>query len=592
MSLHSHWTWEFDVPREALWRYLADTDWVNEHAGLPKITPRFEPLPHGGTRKFGSFRQGPLTFEWEERPTQWQVPEFFAVDRLYSRGLLKRFVNRTALEDLGEGRTRVVVDVDLQAASPLLDPLLPLLAAHGKRGADKAFRLAAALAADDGAPQTDRVENEVFAPLRAAGVDPKVVAAISGFVDTAEDRDLLHIRPYELAARWNLPRREVLRGFLAATRAGLFNLRWNVICPSCRGPSPGIDSLGELQKGYHCPACNVPFDAVFDRSVEVTFDARPLGKRKIEEGFFCLASPQRSAHVFAQYAIAPGEVESFELDLPAGSYDFNVIATSLVPFTVEAGAGERALRTTVREDAPLELPHALEPGTLRFEVTNALDREIVIRVEEGRWPDTIATAAHVTALQEFRDLFSSEVLAPGLELGIETMAILFTDLFGSTAMYSKTGDAPAFRIVTDHFDVVEGIVARHEGTIVKTIGDAVMAAFADPVQALGAALELDEGVRTISVDGEPLRLRVGFHVGPCIAMRANERIDYFGTTVNLAARLQSLAGVGEVTLAASVLARPAFAAALDALHLPVGRESRPIKGFPDPVDILRITCVP
>ena len=44
-------------------------------------------------------------------------------------------------------------------------------------------------------------------------------------------------------------------------------------------------------------------------------------------------------------------------------------------------------------------------------------------------------------------------------------------------------------------------------------------------------------------------MRVGFHVGPCIAMRANDRIDYFGTTVNLAARLESLAHAGEITLA-------------------------------------------
>ena len=153
------------------------------------------------------------------------------------------------------------------------------------------------------------------------------------------------------------------------------------------------------------------------------------------------------------------------------------------------------------------------------------------------------------------------------------MAVLFTDLIGSTAMYAKTGDAGAFRIVNDHFDVVRDIVARHEGAMVKTIGDAVMAVFVDPLKCFDAALELDESIRTISADGEPLRMRVGFHVGPCIAMRANDRIDYFGTTVNLAARLESLAHAGEITLAKEVAERPAIAARLSGLGARVTEET-------------------
>src|SRR6185312_13478191 len=143
---------------------------------------------------------------------------------------------------------------------------------------------------------------------------------------------------------------------------------------------------------------------------------------------------------------------------------------------------------------------------------------------------------------------------------------------GSTAMYSRTGDAPAFRVVTDHFDALREIIARHDGTIVKTIGDAVMAAFTDPAQCFAAAIELDNVVMGIHCEGTPLRLRVGFHSGPCIAMRANERIDYFGTNVNLAARLESLAKAGEVTMAASDAAVPKIAEQLAALGAAVTRE--------------------
>ncbi|HZY98330.1 MAG TPA: adenylate/guanylate cyclase domain-containing protein [Candidatus Baltobacteraceae bacterium] len=590
MSYTARWTWEFDAPRERLWEYLADTDWVNAHAGLPRIEPRFKPLPEGGTRKFGSFRRGPIYVEWEEMPTVWRVPEFYTVERRYAHGPLRRFVNTAAFEVLSPSRTRVVFDVELEASTPLLEPLLPLIAAQGKRGANRAFSLGAKLAAQsDGVPEAP-VRANVFAPLLDAGIAPVVVAALEAFVAAAEDRDLLRMRPYELADRWQLARREVLRAFLAATRAGRFNLRWNVICPGCRGPMPGLDSLGSLKGGYHCPNCNVPFDAVFDRTVEVTFNARPLG-RGGEEGLFCIASPQRSAHVYAQTPIGSGSSETMGVTLPAGSYDFNAIGVARVPFVTAVDEAERDARARIDQNA-VDLPHAFGNGTIRFTIDNQAGRDLVVRLEDGRWPDTLVTAAHVTALQEFRDLFSSEVLAPGLELGIETLAVLFTDLVGSTAMYSRTGDAPAFRIVTDHFDALREIVARHDGTIVKTIGDAVMAAFSDPADCFAAAIELDGVVMGIQCDGVPLRLRVGFHSGPCIAMRANDRIDYFGTNVNLAARLESLAAAGEVTMARSDAEIPAIAERLAKLGAAVFHEALSIKGFEQPIEVVRVANLP
>ncbi|MBV8155695.1 MAG: adenylate/guanylate cyclase domain-containing protein, partial [Candidatus Eremiobacteraeota bacterium] len=331
-----------------------------------------------------------------------------------------------------------------------------------------------------------------------------------------------------------------------------------------------------------------PFDAVFDRSVEVTFNARPLG-RGGEEGLFCLASPQRSAHVYAQSVLPAGTSEEVLLALRAGVYDVNAVGVAVAPFVASAN---NTLRRAVAQitDGSVDVPDAVGTGELQLLVENRLDRDAIVRIEDGRWPDTLVTAAEVTAMQEFRDLFSSEVLAPGLELGIESLAILFTDLVGSTALYSRAGDAPAFRIVTNHFDAIRDVVARYEGTIVKTIGDAVMAVFVDPVRCFDAALELDACVTTIESDGMPLRLRVGFHSGPCIAMRANDRIDYFGTNVNLAARLQSVAEAGQVTMGSSDAALPAIAARIAAVRATIEKETLDVKGFSNAVDVVRVTA--
>lgn len=574
MPLRRTWTWEFAAARERLWRYLGDTDWVNEHAGLPRISVRFEALPEGGTRRIASLRRWPFTVEWEERPTIWQAPEFHEVDRVYSRGPLSRFRSRTSLEALGAGRTRVRVDLELTAKSPLLDPLLPLVAAQGKRGANRAFALAAQLASrGEAVPPSDAEQ------------------ALQRFLESAGDRDVRRMRPFELADSWGLPRRDVLRAFLSATRAGKLNLRWSVLCPGCRGPGTGVETLAALQRENHCDTCNVSFDAAFDRSVEVTFDARPMRPGLAPQTLFCIASPQRSAHVHAQRLVSAGAREEAQLTLSAGTYDVNAVGITAVPFFVSPD-GETRCDLPVRISShAMSVPEAVASGTVRVSIENTTDRETLVRIEDGRWPDTIVTAAQVTALQEFRDLFSSEVLSPGLELGIESISVLFTDLVGSTAMYSRTGDAPAFRIVTDHFAVIREIVARREGTIVKTIGDAVMAVFVDAGNCFKAAVELDAKVGAVRWDGTPLRLRAGMHAGPCIAMRANERIDYFGTTVNLAARLESLANAGEVAMARADADRSDVAPLLARFANRTSTESLTIKGFPQPIEVVRLRVV-
>ncbi|HRG08884.1 MAG TPA: hypothetical protein PLJ08_09925, partial [Cyclobacteriaceae bacterium] len=73
------------------------------------------------------------------------------------------------------------------------------------------------------------------------------------------------------------------------------------------------------------------------------------------------------------------------------------------------------------------------------------------------WSDQAATAADVTILQVFRDLFSSEVLRAGEEISVGSMTLMFTDLRNSTKLYRDIGDAPAYGRVREHFEVLEGL---------------------------------------------------------------------------------------------------------------------------------------
>ena len=177
---------------------------------------------------------------------------------------------------------------------------------------------------------------------------------------------------------------------------------------------------------------------------------------------------------------------------------------------------------------------------------NETDQVQTFELERTAWSDQAATAADVTTLQVFRDLFSSEVLRPGEEISVGSTTLMFTDLRNSTKMYREIGDAPAFGRVREHFEILENAVAAEGGSIVKTMGDAIMAAFRHPVSAMRAVWVVQQ---QIAARGEPpLSLKVGIHHGPCIVVTLNDRLDYFGSTVNITARLPNFSMGGEVIL--------------------------------------------
>ena len=165
----------------------------------------------------------------------------------------------------------------------------------------------------------------------------------------------------------------------------------------------------------------------------------------------------------------------------------------------------------------------------------------------------------MTALQAFRDLFAAEALRPGEQIAVGSLTVLFTDLRDSTRLYREIGDAPAFGSVVGHFDVSARRSPTKDGALVKTIGDAVMAVFRRPVSSLRAMLAAQARAGRSSDGGRPLLLKAGIHAGPCIAVTLNERLDYFGSTVNAAARIVDLSSGEDVVVSGCRLADPEVA---------------------------------
>jgi class 3 adenylate cyclase len=131
----------------------------------------------------------------------------------------------------------------------------------------------------------------------------------------------------------------------------------------------------------------------------------------------------------------------------------------------------------------------------------------------------------------------------------------------------------------EHLDVLRDAVASEDGAVVKAMGDAIMAVFARPVGAVRAALAAQRAIA-----GRPLDLKVGIHTGPCIAITQNGVLDYFGSTVNLAARLVSLSTGEDVVVSGEVLADHE----VEELHLRRQPLEASVKGFDESLELWRM----
>src|SRR5947207_6449060 len=113
----------------------------------------------------------------------------------------------------------------------------------------------------------------LFAALQQSA-DPGTVDAIEELVRNAPDRELSRINVLDFAAKRGLDEEKSIAAFLHAARLGLFELSWNVLCPSCGGVLDATSTLRSMNREeYRCAWCAAGYEPVLDEIVEVTFTA-------------------------------------------------------------------------------------------------------------------------------------------------------------------------------------------------------------------------------------------------------------------------------------------------------------------------------
>jgi class 3 adenylate cyclase len=462
-----------------------------------------------------------------------------------------------------------------------------------------------------------------FAVLRQSA-DAGAVAAIERLVREAPDRDLSRVNVLDFALANNLEEERTIAAFLHAARLGLFELSWNVLCPGCGGVLDSNATLKTVHKeAYSCALCAAGYEPTLDEMVEVAFTVSPRVRRiaahdpetlpmweYMHQIFWSsgLELPEGDAFdkllqeiVIESVELPPGEKAHLSLQLPA---QFTIVfdpVTHSAHFLDVKGEPTRDRQNLSVVFNKVHAPTGtveMRPGPLRLTLENRTDVRVLPAVyiagdalhhmlgKRKRF----LTAKRLLTNQTFRDIYRTDTLDIDQRLKITSLTFLFTDLKGSTELYERVGDLVAYDMVRAHFQVLNEVVAAEAGAVVKTIGDAVMATFPTPDRALAAALRMREAMRTLNAESkhEDLLLKIGLHEGPCLAVTLNDRLDYFGQAVNIAARVQGLAVSRSIFATAPVVEHPGAARLLDAAGLKPVAQRHLLRGIANEFTVYEI----
>ena len=465
-------------------------------------------------------------------------------------------------------------------------------------------------------------ESEALFNVLRQSADADCAAAIERAVRESPDRDLCRINPLSFAAMHGLDEEHAIAAFLHASRLGLFELSWNVLCPGCGGVLDATSTLKTINREeYDCGLCAAGYTPTLDEMVEVTFTVSPRVRRIEAHSPDTLPEVEYYRQIFwssgvdlpetlgeslAEFTIEslelpPGEKAVLSVQLPN---DFVIVfdpVTHGTQFLDVKGEPTRERQSLSMVFNKVKAPVGtveMRPGPLRLSLENQTDRRVLPALWIAADPlhhllgrrKPFLTAKRLLSNQTFRDIYRTDTLDVDQRLKITSLTFLFTDLKGSTALYERVGDLVAFDLVRQHFRVLHEVVASEAGAVVKTIGDAVMATFPTPDRALAAALRMREEMARINAErnSEDFLLKIGIHEGPCLAVTLNNNQDYFGQTVNLAARVQGLASSRAIFVTKSVVENAQSAKILESSGLHPTMQSAALRGIADQTTVYEI----
>lgn len=408
------------------------------------------------------------------------------------------------------------------------------------------------------------------------------------------------IHPCRLAAITGCSEDVVINELLVATKVGLTRMRWAPECVRCGSAVLVTDTLGTLPSDADCWGCGKKNSLHSLDKIMVTFTFAPDVLYVLANNYACKPS-QKSMGFNAAFApmAATNSGSGFRYSMGTGAGELRgPLAPGRYRMHCPVSMTDNFLvveRNATEEDEALEVPYHIskmvvtsgeqerntlhiEHGRVHFDIYPDTNSFFVLWIQEDLDEDTLLhlpqeeradyTSATTVMHHPTFSLFQDQLVPGGSSvLDIANVYLVFTDIVGSTDLYAHQGDGQALQVVHTYFQALFSAFA-HRGRIVKTIGDAVMAAFPTAEIAVQAAADGLKKVQEQCVNphtNAPLQIRLGVHTGSALAVPVNGVNDYFGQTVNIAARVESAAEPSQCLFSESVLEDIDAQKAFDAL---------------------------
>ena len=552
-------SWDLHAAPEALWTFVSDTDRLNRAIGLPPVSFEMRQSDSGQRRLMAEVRFAGLRMEWQEHMFEWIEAQRFSVLRQYRRGPLRWLVSAVELTRRADGGTTLTHTFKVSGRHlPGLWFARFQFTVLIRRALDRVYRRIDAVIAQrpsvsgaDEFEETRPLKNSATALLQRVidklsqeGVDQETLLRITDFVTIAPAQAISRIRPRRLAQRLNLPVEKVIDVCLHGVNAGLFNLQWEVICPSCRIPAQSHHTIADIKLHTRCEACNFDFEVDFATRVELVFQT-VSEIRKPETGHFCIGGPAHSPHVVAQARVASGETLSVGLQLAVGEY---VLRGPQLPFSIRlnvtAEASHDRLRIELKGGSQASAV-ALRTGQQLLIVSNQEATEIVVRIERSAVVDDGFTALQAAALPYFCRLFPGEIPSAQQIVSLQHMTFMIVTTASDNRLTTAFGELAACELLRRHGELLSDFAARFSGSYVRLYGEGALLAFRNSISALNAATRISDTIPQIE-GVAAWRPVVAIHTGQAMVTTLNSRLDYLGSPLRIVELLASAGRAGDL----------------------------------------------
>ncbi|MEQ1877315.1 MAG: DUF5939 domain-containing protein, partial [Bdellovibrionia bacterium] len=311
------WCFPLNAKPEDMWFYLADTSRFNREMNFAKRSMKEENGRNVVTTTMMGVHQ-----QWIEEPWTWIAGQTVSMNRIYLKGMAKYVRGIFHVEPRPDsGKCHVYIYFGWFPKNPLWKLWLQvtenivknkmrtvfekvvkfLELAPPKIEKREALKVPISTIPVEGSDKLKRIREQ----LTEKGLKADVIDHLIRHVESGDEMELDRLKIIPLAKRWNISKRDLLITCLHATRLGMFNLSWDVICPHCRGTRLEAKSLGDLPGAFDCDVCRIDFKTDRTDSIEVTFHVQP-SVRKIEAVSYCAAEPTKKEHIRVQQNVEAG----------------------------------------------------------------------------------------------------------------------------------------------------------------------------------------------------------------------------------------------------------------------------------------------